>query len=283
MANARTRFAALALMMLFIVGCGQPKPPQYGVELGMSLPGQRQQVWAVAPAINLSGEQVDPILQADLLYEVLGKVDGLKVIPVNRVVQVFDSLKITQVQNAKEARMVCRALGCDGLIVPTISIFDPYNPPKFGGALQLFLKGESTPTTGALDLNDLIRQGGPAVMPTLPRDGGFVQAVGMFDATDGSVRRALYAYARGRNGPASPFAADEWLLSMDRYCAFVYQAMLKELMASPRFREGLGLPAALASASEAPASGAASDGAKGAGRHRGGHERAGNDQDAIAQ
>ena len=58
---------ALACLLLALPGCA--KTPRYGVEQGMRLPGKRGQVWAVAPAINLSGQrEVEPLLQADLLY-----------------------------------------------------------------------------------------------------------------------------------------------------------------------------------------------------------------------
>ncbi len=35
---------------------------------------------------------------------------------------------------------MCRLLGCDGLVIPTVTAYDPYDPPKFGASLQLFVK-----------------------------------------------------------------------------------------------------------------------------------------------
>src|SRR5690349_9933797 len=55
------------------VGCSHPQP--YGVEHQLVLPGGRPQVWAVAPAVNLSGmREVDAILQSDLLFQQLQEV-----------------------------------------------------------------------------------------------------------------------------------------------------------------------------------------------------------------
>src|SRR5688500_7624807 len=63
-------------------GCAKPK--QYGTERRLALATRKKQVWAMAPAVNLSGqEEVDPILQADALYAQLQQVRGLTVIPVN--------------------------------------------------------------------------------------------------------------------------------------------------------------------------------------------------------
>jgi len=56
----------------------------------------------------------------------------------------------------------------------------------------------------------------------------------MFDAANGSVREALLAYAKGRNDPAGPMGAKEYLVSMDRYCGFVYQSLTGDLLRSMR-------------------------------------------------
>ena len=74
-------------------GC-TPKDPEYGHEQTKALTTQRRQIWAVAPAINLSGEKgVDPFLQADLVFQQLQQVRGVTVIPVNRVAEVYAALR----------------------------------------------------------------------------------------------------------------------------------------------------------------------------------------------
>src|SRR4051812_20763729 len=88
--------------LLLAAGCNHHEP-QYGTEIQLSLPGVRQQIWAVAPAVDLSGQNVDPLLQADLLYGQLQSVRGLTVIPVNRVAEVYASLHIGRVQTEEQA------------------------------------------------------------------------------------------------------------------------------------------------------------------------------------
>src|SRR5438270_3549368 len=125
---------ALAIVVLLVVaaslpGCSGQKP--YGVETELYLPAKKRQVWAVAPVINLSGQKdVDPLLQADLVFAQLQQVHGLTVVPVNRVVEVYAGLRIEKVQTPEQAALVCDLLGCDALVVPTVTEFDPYNPPK---------------------------------------------------------------------------------------------------------------------------------------------------------
>ena len=134
----RTRILILALLLVpALHGCKEAEPP-YGVEEKLSLPGTKRQVWAVAPAINLSGQaNVDPLLQADIVFQQLQSVAGITVIPVNRVAEVYSTLRIDKVQSEDQAAIVCELLGADAIVVPTVTIFDPYNPPKFGASLQL--------------------------------------------------------------------------------------------------------------------------------------------------
>src|SRR5688500_9427494 len=88
---------AIALLAVFIAGC--ESEPKYGTERQLALPGTKRQVWAVAPALNLSGQRIDPLLQADLVYQQLQQVDGITVIPVNRVAEVYAGLRIDRVQS----------------------------------------------------------------------------------------------------------------------------------------------------------------------------------------
>src|SRR5688500_11582462 len=130
-------WTALALAAAMTVGplaagCKEKGPPPYGRESLLMLPAKKRQVWAVGPAVNLSGQGgVDPLLQADLAFEQLQQIGGLTVVPVNRVAQVYVAMGIENVRSTEEAAAVCEALGADGLVVPTITVYDPYNPPKF--------------------------------------------------------------------------------------------------------------------------------------------------------
>jgi hypothetical protein len=228
-------------------GCSHPPPP-YGVEHGTRLPGLRRQVWAVAPVLNLSGEKaVDPILQADLLYQQLQQVEGLTVIPVNRTAEAMAALHWDKIQSEQQAAIVCEMLGCDGLVLATVTAYDPYNPPKLGASLQLFRRPAATANTAAartggatLNPRQMARQAapvyaGPAPATTVPAaNSGMVQVVGMYDAQNGSVRSAVLRYAQGRNDPQGPYATKEYFVSMDRFGGFVYHVLIADLLNSPR-------------------------------------------------
>jgi hypothetical protein len=234
----RMRSIILVAIVTFAAAFGcAPKDPPYGTEYIRRLPHEGRAVWAVAPAINLSGQrEVDPLLQADLVYEQVQQVRGLTVIPVNRVVEVYAGLGIEQVQSAEQAALVCDLLGCDALLVPTVTAFDPYDPPKLGASLHLFRKPGTYARPANVDPRELARAASPPAEQSLPTDGEFVQAVGMFDAANGSVREALFAYAKGRNDPVGPMGEREYLRSMDRYSGFVYQSLTGDLLRSMRQR-----------------------------------------------
>lgn len=233
------RLALIAATLVLLVGCtGETK--KYGVERGLSLQGRhRQQVWAVAPALNLSGQDhVDPLLQADIVYQQLQQVDGLTAVPVNRVAEVYASLRIEKVESEEQAHQVAELLGCDALLVPTVTAYDPYNPPKLGAALQLFVRERGSAAAqqaaSAVDARELARQARGRSGVALDDHPSFTQVVGMFDAANGSVRQSLFEYAKGRNDPLGPLGEKEYLVNMDRYSGFVYQSLIEQLLEAQR-------------------------------------------------
>jgi hypothetical protein len=198
-----------AFCLLFFSGCYFDEPPKpYGTEHRMEVPGHQTLLWAVAPAINLSGErEVDPILQADLVYQELQDVHGMTAVPVDRVAQVFAGLNIRQIETPQQAEQVCQILQVDALVIPTVTAYDPYVPPKMAASLALFYRS-----------NDQER---------------LRQTVGNFDSSDGSVRSAMLKFAAGRTDPNGPMSDREYFLSMDRYSGFVYHQLIADLLGVP--------------------------------------------------
>jgi len=223
----------LVTLSCALSGCAD-KPVPYGRERPLELPGGERRVWAVAPVINLSGQPgVDPLLQADFLFQQLQTIGGLTVVPVDRVAQVYAAVGIEQVQSQEQAEAVLQVLGCDALVVATVTQFDPYNPPKFGGAIQLFEKGGARRASPP-DPRDLVRSGSPPPEQVLPENPGFLQVVGMFDAANGTVRDSVMTYAAGRHEPLGPMGVKEYFVSMERYCGFAYNSLLETLLVQMR-------------------------------------------------
>lgn len=224
----RRMLGALACATLLLPGCAGEEKPQYGREVPLMIPGTVRQTWAVAPVIDLSGNQIDPILQADLVFNQLQQVDGVNAIPVNRVVEIYQSLRLAQVESEEQAAIVCDLLGVDGLLVTTITLYDPYDPPKLGASMALLRRGGYRRAMD-VDPRELVRRAAPppSATPNQPR---FVQSVGMFDASNGSTRDAVLRYAAGRADPESPLKSRIYFLEMDRYCSFVYHSLLGQML-----------------------------------------------------
>jgi hypothetical protein len=117
------------------------------------------------------------------------------------------------------------------LVVPTITAYDPYMPPKIGASLQVLNRPSNWAQPASVDPRELARQAAPKETEALPSSPQFIQAVGMFDAANGSVRDALLRYAAGRNDPVGPMGPKEYLASMDRYCGFVYHQLIEQVVA----------------------------------------------------
>lgn len=238
MPTMRSIFLSLPLLIALIAsaGCTTP-PPEYGREYTKALSTRHRQVWAVAPVLNLSGEQgVDPFLQADLVFQQLQQVQGVTALPVNKVAEVYASLGIDKVNSPEQAALVCDLLNCDGIIVTAVTIYDPYSPPKLGSAMQLFVKPSSYARPANVDPRDLVKRAAPKDVDPMPAGGEVVQVVGMFDAANGSVRDRLRFYASGRHDPVGPLGEKEYLVHMDRYCGFVYSELIDQLITSPKLK-----------------------------------------------
>lgn len=230
MNRARKSVVAITLAVASLVsGCA--KPVEYGRESIAYTPRYGPRSVAVAPAINLSGQsQPDPLLQADLVYQELQQVRGLVAIPVNRVAQAMEGLNLRSIDSPRDAFAICDALGVDALILPTITAFDSYDPPKFGGSLQWFVRKRVSPE-GRIDPRTFARRatGDPVQPGADPAD--FVQVASMFDASAGSTREKVEAYARGRVDPAMPLGVREFYLNMDRYAAFAWHELIVDSIA----------------------------------------------------
>ena len=152
----------------------------------------------------------------------------------NRVAEVYASLRIEQVQSAEQAALVCELLGCDALVVPTVTAYDPYNPPKFGASLQLFRKPAGYGRPEHVDPRELSRA---------PRAGAErVAAARRPDVRAGGrhvrrrqrlgPRRRCSATPRAATTRSGRWAPKSISSSMDRYCGFVYHELIGELLES---------------------------------------------------
>lgn len=179
-------------------------------------------LWAVAPLRNESGTTLlDPLLMTDKVILATEEVRGIRCLPLNRVIEAMRSLEIPIVRTPEDARRLATALGADGVLVGSITAYDPYNPPKLGLTLALYTRDTAPGGGQSLDTRAL------ASSPTDPTAtnawSGSRPATVVSELLDGANHQVLMdvrAYAQGRHDDRSALGWEVYLASMDRYEQF---------------------------------------------------------------
>ena len=194
-------------------------------------PYQDRQIWAVAPLRNESGStQVEVLDLADHLARQLEGATNIDVLPLNRTLAAMEGLRLAQVNDATAAKGLRRTLGANGLVVGTVTAYDPYDPPKLGLAIELYRDADP-------DADDSVSARAlrwAATEPqTLPEDvrpsvGSGVSA--FFDAADPRVREQLQVYATRRGAVDDPGSWHRYRKSMALFTEFVSYTVIQSLL-----------------------------------------------------
>jgi len=226
----------LLVLLLGLSGCAgrdtddQVRPPY-----------KARQVWAVAPLHNESGSlQVDGARLADHLTRQLEQTDGIDMLSVNRVLAVMHALQIEVVADPIDAARLAHALDADGLIVGTITGFDPYDPPKLGLAIELYLDQLSPFYEKVFDVRRLSQAptdklSEPLTAHRITRPVSVVS--GFYDAADPAVRHSMQEYAKHRGvQDRHELNTQLYRTSMDLYSEFVSYLVARRLLMAEIYR-----------------------------------------------
>lgn len=182
-------------------------------------------LWAVVPLRNESGTSAADAWEiSDKVVAAASQVKGLRTVPLNRTLAAMRSLNMTELASPADARLLAQEMGVDGLIVGSITAYDPYNPPKLGLALALYARSGSLGQIGqqAIDPKSLRYQ--PTDYQYFPRttytDAPTAVISDYLDGKNQAVQTDLRAYAKGRHDPAAALAWRRYLSSMDLYSEF---------------------------------------------------------------
>ncbi len=221
----------LVAIMLTTVGCEgfmSRKPAA-----ALSSPYATRQVWAIAPLRNDSGSlQADGLVMADHLHRQLENASNLDVLPVNRTLAAMQALNMPQVTSPSQAVQLMRVLGADGLVVGSITAYDPYDPPKLGLTLELYTneridRGDAANlrrlTTAATDPSP-----GLASNAALSQPVTIVGAV--LVASDPQTRELLEYYGAHRGSEGEQGTWRMYRISMDLYSEFAAYVMGRNLL-----------------------------------------------------
>jgi hypothetical protein len=188
--------------------------------------GAGEVLWAVVPLRNESGTSVaDPLLLSDHLVGAIEEVEGLRCLPLDRTLAAMQSLKLRAIQNPAQARSLAQAMGVDGIIVGSVTAYDPYTP-LMGLSLALYARPGATMTARPNPSFDPRELTAAATDTTVANaDSGYNErplAVwsGRLDAKNHQTLMDLRTYASGRTRDLSALGWRRYTASMDLYTQF---------------------------------------------------------------
>ncbi|MCX5659148.1 MAG: hypothetical protein NTW19_05425 [Planctomycetota bacterium] len=188
--------------------------------------------------------QIDVLKMSDHLARHLTNAANLDVLPVNRTLAAMEALQLSRISTPSDALLLMDTLHAEGLVVGSITAYDPYDPPKIGMTLELYQNPRVDPGA-SIDVRKLTRAATDNPGPGQPRTRQPVSAVSAYlDSADSAVRHKVQRYAFDRGGSSrrddqwldNPFDKaqdDEWRLyriSTDLYSEFVTYVMSWRLL-----------------------------------------------------
>lgn len=243
--HARTTLGSLLLACALILGaCASQKYVTPTTHLPAH-PAPEGAIWAVAPLRNESGVSiVDELAVTDILVAEMSDAPGIVVLPVNRTIAAMRSLNLPSIDTPAQARQLARTLGADALVVGSITAWDPYDPPVLGISLALFQGAGPAPTPRGFGADE-----DPMALRGMATDGSYNPAryeeqplavyAAVLDASNGTTRELIRAYAEGRHDPRSALGWKRFTASMSLYAKFACFEASRRLVASERQRMGV--------------------------------------------
>ncbi len=231
----RHNFAWLLSAVITVAAVGCAEAPRSVVIEG---PFVRPTTLAVAPVLNFSGQfDLDPLRAADLLSSELSYVEGVTVLPVNRVVAVLAAQGKDQVESPAHALSVADAVGADAILVAGVMEYDAYTP-VVGIVLQMYAPA-ATPgqtfdavTAARMDCPFDVTQMADPLLPTSQ-----IQTV--YNAAYERVRKKVRRYAEPRTAEHSLLGWRAHLKIQELYLRFCWNDALTGLMNQERSRRFL--------------------------------------------
>ncbi|MBL9120381.1 MAG: hypothetical protein JNL80_10760 [Phycisphaerae bacterium] len=221
--------ALLLVALALPLGCASDEKLTTPVE--HQSPWGAERTWALVPLANESGvTTIDTLAMSDDFIAEIEAVEGIRCVPLNRSIAAMRSMGLSSIRTDGEARGLMRVLQVDGLVVGSITAYDPYQPLKLGIAAQLYTTDQAAPA--ATDVGELTMAVTDRGQPDQARLGPSSQASGIFDASNHGVLQRVAVYAAGRHNPKSGLRAQVYTTTMTSYTRFVAHEVVGELLSS---------------------------------------------------
>lgn len=192
-------------------------------------------VWAVYPLRNETGTslaQSGPI--TDAVVAAAAQARNLRVLPLNRTLEAMMALEMDSLGTPEDARKLAEAMGADGLILGSITAYDPYTP-TVGLSLALYVR------PGVLDEQQGQTPLDARALTWQPTDYAYFPSSGYADAPaaavathlDGKshgVQMAVRDYAEGRSEPGTALGWRRYLASAPLFVEFAAWHAVERLL-----------------------------------------------------
>ena len=198
-------------------------------------------LWAVTPLRNESGTSlVDEMAISDEIVSAAAQIRGVSCLPLNRTIIAMRALEMKSVDTPEDLHSLALELGVDGILVGSITAYDPYTPPTLGISLALYARAGHLETEGTetLDTRQLVYQ------PTDYQyfvNSNFDDAPAsviseILDARGHDVQMRIQDYATGRTESISALGWRRYTASMVLYTKFVAWHAVGRLVDHERLR-----------------------------------------------
>jgi len=232
--------AALAapIVLAGLGGCNTgPKMPTV-----LQAPFDGERVWAVVPFANESGvSTVDGTVVADRFVSEIEQVDGIRCLPLNRTLAVMQQLGMTKLGDVRQVYTLMRAMQVDGIVIGTVTDWDPYKPLRFGAAVEV-ISASAGPDAKPLDLKDLTM---PTADDRAGAEGSMVaisQASRLLDGRNNETLSELDRYGAGRADASSALGSRAYEQRIELFVRFGAYLLVRDLLEQEAARLGVALP-----------------------------------------
>ncbi|MEZ6233697.1 MAG: hypothetical protein R3B68_05870 [Phycisphaerales bacterium] len=183
-------------------------------------PGIGETLWVVAPLRNESGTSLVRSDQVtDAVIAAVAEVRGVRTLPYDRTTAAMRAMGLESIDTPAQALALARTLGADGVIVGTITAWDPYNPPAIGLNLALLATESALANVDPRALIAAPTDGAPVSMG-LAADLPMAIVSEHLDARNHQVLSDLRSYALGRHDRRDALSWEVYLASMPLYTKF---------------------------------------------------------------
>jgi hypothetical protein len=183
-----------------------------------------QPMWAVVPLRNESGTSAaDAAAISDAVVGAAAQTKGLRVLPLNRTIEAMRALEMAGPQSPDDLKKLAEALGVDGVIVGSITAYDPYDP-VLGLALALYTRPGSLAARTAEPIDTRTLSFQPTDYKYFPQS-NFKEAPASvaslhLDGKNQGVQMEVREYAKGRTEAESALGWRRYLKSMGLFTEF---------------------------------------------------------------